>query len=269
MSHAQTKCLVVTIGLIISAGAPTALAVPTDGLIAWWSFQGNANDASGNAHDGVVYGATLTEDRFGNHDSAYYFDGTNDYINIGTGVKPYMPLSVAGWVRLDSPAIGGAIFRNDTVNSAWYRYGVGLFVRDGYMYTSMFNGYSYEGSRRGRISYESDADAGTWHHAAVVFVSTNDIRLYWDGEPVDGPYHGTGSGIAYSSASGALGHWDLASPTPYLHGALDDVLVYGRALTDEEIHDLYGHAIIPAPSAVLLAALGIGIINRLRRQRAL
>ncbi|MDD4206120.1 MAG: hypothetical protein PHH55_08610, partial [Candidatus Delongbacteria bacterium] len=45
-------------------------------------FSGNANDASGNGNHGAVHGATLTEDRFGNPNSAYYFDGIDDEILI-------------------------------------------------------------------------------------------------------------------------------------------------------------------------------------------
>lgn len=47
----------------------------SDGLVACYPFNGNANDESGNGNDGTVYGAILAEDRFGNPNSAYYFDG--------------------------------------------------------------------------------------------------------------------------------------------------------------------------------------------------
>jgi len=52
-------------------------------LMAQYLFDGNANDISGNGHHGTVYGATLTDDRNGNTNSAYYFDGINDYIDLG------------------------------------------------------------------------------------------------------------------------------------------------------------------------------------------
>jgi len=52
-------------------------------LIAFYPFNGNANDESGNGNHGTVYGASLVKDRFGNADSAYSFDGVNDYIDIG------------------------------------------------------------------------------------------------------------------------------------------------------------------------------------------
>jgi hypothetical protein len=49
-------------------------------LIASYSFSGNATDESGNGNDGIVYGATLTTDRFGNANSAYEFDGNGQYL---------------------------------------------------------------------------------------------------------------------------------------------------------------------------------------------
>jgi hypothetical protein len=52
------------------------------GLIAYYPFNGNANDASGNGHNGTVNGATPTTDRFNNPTSAYSFDGVDDYISI-------------------------------------------------------------------------------------------------------------------------------------------------------------------------------------------
>jgi hypothetical protein len=54
----------------------------TSGLVAQYLFDGNANDSSGNGHNSTVNGATLAADRFGNPNSAYNFDGADDYIRI-------------------------------------------------------------------------------------------------------------------------------------------------------------------------------------------
>ena len=56
--------------------------IPTDGLEAYWPFNGNANDESGNNHNGIVNGAALTSDRFGITNNAYSFDGIDDYIDF-------------------------------------------------------------------------------------------------------------------------------------------------------------------------------------------
>ena len=59
----------------------TANADLTDGLVVYYSFNGNAIDESGNGDNGTVLGATLTEDKPGNVDGAYRFDRTG-YIEI-------------------------------------------------------------------------------------------------------------------------------------------------------------------------------------------
>jgi hypothetical protein len=56
--------------------------IPTNGLVGYWPFSGNANDSSGNNLNGTVNGAVLTVDRFGNSSSAFNFDGIDDYILV-------------------------------------------------------------------------------------------------------------------------------------------------------------------------------------------
>ena len=56
--------------------------VLTDGLVANYTFTGNASDGTSNENNGTVRNATLTTDRFGEANSAYYFDGNEDYISI-------------------------------------------------------------------------------------------------------------------------------------------------------------------------------------------
>jgi uncharacterized protein (TIGR02145 family) len=68
-----------TFGLLAQAQIPSY--VPTNGLVGWWPFNGNANDESGNGNHGTVNGATLAADRNGNAGKAYYFNGLSS-INI-------------------------------------------------------------------------------------------------------------------------------------------------------------------------------------------
>lgn len=69
--------LLILFGLILNINAQ----IPTNGLVGYWPFNGNSNDVSGNNLNGVVNGAVITSDRFGNENSAYAFDG-NSYIEI-------------------------------------------------------------------------------------------------------------------------------------------------------------------------------------------
>ena len=72
--------LVVVIMLVFVTG--NAHVTLTDGLVAYYPFNGNAQNQGGLAPDGQVYSAVLTHDRFGNPDSAYLFDGIDDYIEV-------------------------------------------------------------------------------------------------------------------------------------------------------------------------------------------
>ncbi|MBS1655247.1 MAG: hypothetical protein JSU05_10415, partial [Bacteroidetes bacterium] len=74
------------------------------GLVGYYPFNGNANDASGNNNNGLTQnGVQLTSDRFGNANSAYYFDGTDDYIKVtdnGSFSTPNMSLVI--WFQTES-----------------------------------------------------------------------------------------------------------------------------------------------------------------------
>lgn len=79
--------------------------IPTDGLIAYYPFNGNANDVSGNKSNALSFGATLTSDRFGKANNAYRFNGSTDYMNASI---PNIPIgnssrTISGWFKTDNP----------------------------------------------------------------------------------------------------------------------------------------------------------------------
>jgi len=74
--------------------------IPTDGLVAYYPFNGNANDESGNGHHGTVNGATLTSDRDGNENNSYSFDGVDDYIE--SSIEQSSSYSVSVWVNINN-----------------------------------------------------------------------------------------------------------------------------------------------------------------------
>ena len=101
MRHFLTICV---FALMSSGQAQLPSYVPTEELVAWYPFSGNANDESGYQNHGVVVGATLTMDRFGNENGAYHFDGSDhieadhqSWLNSGLGSKTW-----AGWGRKTS-----------------------------------------------------------------------------------------------------------------------------------------------------------------------
>ena len=77
--------------------------VSTLDLVAFYPFNGNAKDESGNGNNGFVFGATLTTDRFNNPGSAYYFDGINDYIYVPNAsiLQIVQPITMSVWFKTD------------------------------------------------------------------------------------------------------------------------------------------------------------------------
>jgi len=76
----KTNLTICTMVMVL-ATTSTGLADLSDGLVAYYPFNGNTNDASGNGYDlTTVHGAVPTTGRFGNTDGAYLLDGIDDYI---------------------------------------------------------------------------------------------------------------------------------------------------------------------------------------------
>jgi hypothetical protein len=95
-----------TLSIFITALTLNVFAqVPTNSLVAYYPFTSNANDLSGNSNNGTVYGATLTQDRFGNANSAYLFNGASDTIVISN--SPSLQFSsnlqtISFWINIPS-----------------------------------------------------------------------------------------------------------------------------------------------------------------------
>ena len=87
--------------IVLLMMASTGFAeITAEDIVAWYPFNGNAVDESGNGNDGIVIGATLAEDRFGNPDSAYEFDGIDDRIVCGNDPSTIPEkVTVSVWVK--------------------------------------------------------------------------------------------------------------------------------------------------------------------------
>jgi hypothetical protein len=81
-------------------------SIPLDGLIAYYPFNGNASDESGNENDGIVHGAMLTMDRFGNANGAYKFNGINSGITTAIKREAYVNFSFSVWFKFTGNASG-------------------------------------------------------------------------------------------------------------------------------------------------------------------
>ena len=205
--------------------------VPTNGLVGWWPFNGNANDESGNGNNGTVNGATLTMDRFGNADMAYYFSSQNCQTYINTQINTASingSLSVMFWVlRSGNGCISPRIMKFDNNDGP----GTLVFQWPNNQIPSI--GYVSSSSSYGFFPYQEVLDT-TWSHIGVT-ISGNLGKLYQDGQLI--------SDFACNGQITLAGNANFGRMTnpayDALNGKLDDIGIWNRALTDCEIKDLY------------------------------
>ena len=206
-----------------------------------YPFDGDANDASGNANHGTVMGATLASDRFGNPARAYAFDGIDDAISIGPRGQAPFPFTVSLWFNADELRFA-QIFSNDDTNDAANRWGIGILLGP----TGSVGSNTYEGFSApwNRVSYNTAAvnlyEPGEWHHVTIVFNGNRDTVIYFDADVLPGVYSGTGSGMVYAGGNGLIGRMHGNSvPKLQFRGRLDDIQVFGQALTAADVKALF------------------------------
>jgi hypothetical protein len=110
----MTNLVIFSLSLIATAASTMAKVpnyVSTEGLIGWWAFNGNANDASQHSNNGTVIGATLNRDRFGNPDKSYFFNGSDGFIKIPSSesLQPRDALSISLWYNMGSEVEGSFV----------------------------------------------------------------------------------------------------------------------------------------------------------------
>ncbi|MFN5317593.1 MAG: LamG-like jellyroll fold domain-containing protein [Bacteroidia bacterium] len=210
--------------------------LPTDGLVGWWPFNGNANDESGNGNDGNPYGGvSITTDRFGNNNAAYNFDGLDDYIEIQSNTALNLPESYTINVWANAQEFLGQFTDEPSIVSkfgGWGSGGYAIFMGED---VGAIN-YCYQqgGNNRMRITNYS---ADTWYNITAVYDNLK-TRLYIDGIFVDS-LDNSGS-IEPNDIPLCIGkEGQIHSNISYFKGMIDDIAIYNRALTPEEITALY------------------------------
>lgn len=194
----------------------------TQNLVANWEFNNDASDSAGSNH-GTVIGATLTTDRFGNPDSAYYFNG-NDYINLPNNVGYTSEVSAFAWFkRLGTPTGGYHIIFGDQYLEISIPESTGQ-IRTGIYTTSRYVN-----------NHGSGLTDGNWHHVGITFDGLTK-RSYIDGVLV-GSDSGIVGSLKYSFTNRRIGQFGTYNY--YANGKIDDVKIYDYALSSQEINQLF------------------------------
>ncbi|PBQ33958.1 hypothetical protein CNR22_19975 [Sphingobacteriaceae bacterium] len=218
--------------------------IPSSGLVGAWPFSGNANDISLNLNHGTVSGATLTNDRCGNPNSAYHFNGTSDYISmLSAGPTGSASRSLSFWAKT-----------TNTNLMCLFAYGNGTAGEAiGFQYNYNCTGVGIDVNNQALTRGNSCIIDGQWHHIVAVLNSSIGIQLssvdfYVDAIllssitcVITGSTQTINTGSMFPISIGKIHD----AQTRFFSGDLDDFYLYDRALSLADIQQLYNACSAP------------------------
>jgi hypothetical protein len=213
--------------------------VPTNGLVGWWPFNGNANDESGNGNNGTVNGATLTTDRFGNASKAYSFDGNDDWILIPNSSSfDFINLSVSFWFKSNSTSNCQTFLKQCNYLDASGE----LWAMSGSNSSSITTWAKYDdincipGIWQSSMLNISSIYNNNYHHI-LYLIDGSIMKTYIDGVLMDEKSNSSNQINACYGGDIQIGR-NLINDLCYFNGLMDDIGIWNRALTEQEITDL-------------------------------
>jgi len=215
----------------------TYSSFPTQGLVAWYPLNGNANDSSGNGNNGTSNGGiTWVADRNGNSYGACSFNGSNTYINIPNSTSMQIPsnqLTFSLWFKCIGTPMTTAVFfsKNDSqTDYPQYSFQLNPLTTIHFGITDTTNNLYW-------VNKDYNLVYNQWYFIAVTWDGVNanlylndslistqqfNIRMKKDNHPLQ------------------IGR-DTGGDIDYYQGYMDDIRIYSRALSTSEIKSLYNY----------------------------
>ncbi len=233
--------------------------VSTEYLIAHWLFNGDATDASGNGHDGELksghtnfYTGTpvlpvLAADRFGNAESAYYFDkGANIEVPYSSDLNPSEELAISVWIKAESQDNNDYIVSLDR----WIGYKLNLQSEDKLYFTirKQTDPDTWE------FVVDDDSNPFTvnenvWTHVVCSYGSAGVIKFFANGVKVrEITDRGVTGNLMQVTKNLCIGQQlpttdyiseEAGATDGFFKGTIDDLRLYNKALTDAEALSIY------------------------------
>lgn len=217
--------------------------VPTNSLVAWWPFNGNANDESGNGNHGSVTSASLTTDRFDTTNRAYYF--TNScYIEVQDSDKLDLSgnFSISYWFKADSFSLVNMVLakHNIAAGNNVGTYATGIWKDGGnnkvnFQATPLFTPATYPDTT-------GNVTTGVWHHFVTTYdTATDSLRYYLNNTLI--AVKNLNFDITNNSLKLFIGtNYDGGSFTNQFFGKIDDIGIWSRVISGSEVSDLFKSA---------------------------
>ncbi|MFO0785479.1 MAG: LamG-like jellyroll fold domain-containing protein [Phycisphaerales bacterium] len=242
--------------MALAAGASLCAAQQCTGQVGWWKFDGDVSDSSGLGNSGTFFGG-LPNFVPGVHGQALELDGIDDFVRVQNvaSLNPSSAISLVAWARIrpyagsgSDPIIDKAYFSH---NPPYYQYHLGV------------TGSQYGNSQRS-ISFVTSTSAGSigtgtaplaystgqWCFVVGTYDGTKS-RFYLNGELLDTQVlQGTISDFGSPLQFGKFNNLNF-----FLPAALDDIRIFNRAISADEVAALYANP--EGAAAVLPAAAGV------------
>ena len=225
--------------------------VPTNGLVGYWPFNGNANDESGNGNNATVIDCVSINDRNGNPNSAYQFGGSrNVSVPMTLQIYDLAQRTFACWFKANGAQNGGRLYETTFKNG-----GIGLY--NGNVFDTWY-GYSQHCCN---IVGMNGGELNQWHHLVSTADDSNGLtKVYLDGVLIassDG-YPAGGGCIINSNWQGEFIRFGLGASGESFNGDIDDIAMYNRALNQQEITNLYTSV---SSSECLTMTINTGVLS--------
>ena len=230
------KTKIILLFLLIWAGFANS-----QNLVAYYPFNTNSNDESGNLNHGVVNGAVLTTDRFGNPNSAYEFDGIDDFILVANSASLNVfnsNLTITMWLYNDNPSLSDTSYKG--VSKGGWNTGVGYEL----LYTNYWNSGTlhFTTGSSGNNVYSFNNFSNQWVMLTGVYDNaTSTKKMYINGVEQSTTVQGVDN-LTSSSHDLYIGRRHPSnSYSGFVKGKMDDIRIYNVALSATEILNLYNY----------------------------
>ena len=205
---------------------------PNGGLIAYLPFFGNANDVTGSGFDATLHGPSLTSDRFGKPDRAYYFAGNNEHMTLNRVLPDAQQFTFCAWIRPDDERFASVFY-----DAAYFTPGrdTELAINSGGSLQATFTKSADPGPDP--IATARVLNPGDWVHVALALRSDG-THVFLNGQSV-GSSQAVSHNMGFHSAPflGAANHGLFVEHG--FKGAMDEIRIYSRGLSNDEILQLY------------------------------
>lgn len=202
-----------------------------NGLVSYYPLNNNGSDQGPNSINGIVEGTEAAYDRKGNANGAIYFDGTDDFVKVGNFFKAHEMQTIAFWVKFKDLKEGMSSM--ELISKSSQRQGIEVVLHDNKL---QFFIMGKEKSNNIGIPM-SRLNSEDWYFVTAIYDTQEaTMKLFLNGELEQASW----APASVSEVDNLLfGNWNYIDAPRFFNGYLDDVKIYNRALTEEEVKNLY------------------------------